>query len=90
MILPHTSSVLKKAQPHYRLKISELQATSFQISYVEVLEYWDTPPDYLKLQDKKLGGGQFGIVKQGLLTTKDCETEVVAVKTVKGIQQIVR
>ena len=42
-------------------------------------------PDNLKLLDKTLGEGQFGIVKQGLLTTGDGDSEVVAVKTLKGI-----
>ena len=42
-------------------------------------------PDNLKLLDKTLGEGQFGIVKQGLLTTVDGDSEVVAVKTLKGI-----
>ena len=41
-------------------------------------------PDNLKLLDKILGEGQFGIVKQGLLTTVDGDSEVVAVKTLKG------
>ena len=41
-------------------------------------------PDNLKLLDKTLGEGQFGIVKQGLLTTVDGDSEVVAVKTLKG------
>ena len=51
-----------------------------------LLENWDIPPDNLKLIDKKLGGGQFGIVKQGLLTTGKGDPELVAVKTVKGTQ----
>ena len=51
-----------------------------------LLENWDIPPDNLKLLDKKLGGGQFGIVKQGLLTTGKGDPELVAVKTVKGTQ----
>ena len=51
-----------------------------------LLENWDIPPDNLKLLDKKLGGGQFGIVTQGLLTTGKGDPELVAVKTVKGTQ----
>ena len=50
-----------------------------------LLENWDILPENLTLLDKKLGGGQFGIVKQGLLTTGNGDPEIVAVKTVKGI-----
>ena len=49
-----------------------------------LLQNWNIPPDNLKLLDKKLGCGRFGIVKQGLLTTGKGDPEVVAVKTVEG------
>lgn len=52
-----------------------------------LLENWEVPRENLKLLDKKLGGGQFGIVKQGLLKTGKGDPEVVAVKTVKGTTQ---
>jgi hypothetical protein len=50
-----------------------------------LLEDWEIAPDDLKILDKKLGGGQFGIVMQGLLTTAKGDPEVVAVKMLKGI-----
>ena len=51
-----------------------------------LLEDWEIAPDNIKLLDKKLGGGQFGIVTQGLLTSGKGEPEVVAVKTLKGTE----
>ena len=55
-----------------------------EISYIVLLEDWEIAADQLKLQDKKLGGGQFGIVRQGLLTSGKGDPEVVAVKTLRG------
>ena len=55
------------------------------LSYVEVLEDWELAPCNLKLLDKKLGEGQFGIVRQGLLKSGKGDSEIVAVKTLKGI-----
>ena len=55
-----------------------------EISYIVLLEDWEIAPDKLQLLDKKLGGGQFGIVKQGLLTSGKGDPEAVAVKTLKG------
>lgn len=49
-----------------------------------LLEDWEITADHLKLLDKKLGEGQFGIVKRGLLTTENGDPEDVAVKTLKG------
>ena len=54
------------------------------LSYVAVLEDWEIAPDNLKLLDKKLGKGKFGIVRQGLLTPRKGDPEIVAVKTLKG------
>ncbi|CAB4027415.1 Fibroblast growth factor receptor 1 [Paramuricea clavata] len=54
-----------------------------ELSYIVLLEDWEIAPDNLKLLDKKLGGGQFGIVMQGLLTTTKGDSEVVAVKMLK-------
>ncbi|XP_028390734.1 uncharacterized protein LOC114515639 isoform X2 [Dendronephthya gigantea] len=54
------------------------------ISYIVLLESWEIAPDKLKLLDKKLGGGQFGIVKQGLLTIDKGDPEIVAVKALKS------
>ena len=61
-----------------------LDAQEMILSYVEMLKDWEIAPYNLKLLDKKLGEGQFGIVRQGLLTTKNGDSEVVAVKTLKG------
>ena len=54
------------------------------LSYVALLEDWEIAPDNLKLLDKELGKGQFGIVRQGLLTIRKGDSEIVAVKTLKG------
>ena len=56
------------------------------LPYVVVLEDWEIAPNNLKLLDKKLGEGQFGIVKQGLLKTGKGDSEVIAVKTLKGTE----
>ena len=45
---------------------------------------WEITPDNLNVLEKPLGKGQFGIVKQGLLTTGEGDLEVVAVKMLKG------
>jgi hypothetical protein len=45
---------------------------------------WEITPDSLKVLEINLGKGQFGIVKQGLLTTGVSDSEVVAVKMLKG------
>ena len=58
------------------------------LSYIVLLKDWEILPKNLKLLDKKLGEGQFGIVMQGLLTTGEGDSVVVAVKTVKGIFKI--
>ena len=55
-----------------------------ELSYVELLKDWEISPTHLKLTDKKLGSGQFGIVKQGLYTSKNSTSEIVAVKMLKG------
>ena len=57
---------------------------SAEISYIVLLEDWEISPSKLKLLDKKLGGGQFGIVRQAIFTGDKGEPETVAVKTVKG------
>ena len=56
------------------------------LTYVDVLENWEIAPGDLVLLDTKLGEGQFGIVRQGLLSTGKGDSEVVAVKTLKGIE----
>ena len=53
-----------------------------------MLEDWGVTPDNLKLLDKKLGEGQFGIVRQGLLATGEGDSEIVAVKTLKGTRLV--
>ena len=55
-----------------------------EISYIVLLEDWEISPSKLKLLDRKLGGGQFGIVRQAIFTGDKGEPETVAVKTVKG------
>ena len=58
------------------------------ISYVNILKEWEIPPYNLKILDKKLGAGQFGIVKQGLYTPPETgDPEDVAVKMVKGKEE---
>ena len=64
-----------------------LDAQKMILSYVEMLKDWEIAPNNLKLLDKKLGEGQFGIVIQGLLTTGEGNSEIVAVKTLKGTVQ---
>ena len=49
-----------------------------------ILMDWEITPDSLNVLEKPLGKGQFGIVKQGLLTTGEGDLEVVAVKMLKG------
>ena len=48
------------------------------------MEDWEISPSKLKLLDKKLGDGQFGIVRQAILTGDKGGPEKVAVKTLKG------
>ena len=55
-----------------------------EISYIVLLEDWEIWPSKLKLLNKKLGGGLFGIVRQAIFTGDKGEPETVAVKTVKG------
>ena len=69
------------------LNLYNILVTTEELSYIALLGNWDIPADNLKLLGKKLGSGRFGIVKQGLLTTEDGDTQIVAVKTVKGRQQ---
>ena len=63
-----------------------LDVPEMTLPYVVVLENWEIAPDNLKLLDKKLGEGQFGIVRKGLLTAMNGDSEVVAVKTLKGTE----
>ena len=56
------------------------------MSYVVLLKDWEISPSHLKVQDRSLGAGQFGIVKQGLYTPcEKSDPEIVAVKMLKGI-----
>jgi hypothetical protein len=55
------------------------------IPYVDILKDWEIAPNKLKILDKKLGAGQFGIVKQGLYTpSENVDLVDVAVKMLKG------
>ncbi|CAB3999660.1 proto-oncogene tyrosine- kinase receptor Ret-like [Paramuricea clavata] len=56
---------------------------SDELSYVAILVDWEITPANLNVLEKNLGKGQFGIVKQGLLTTGEGDPEVVAVKMLK-------
>ena len=58
-------------------------------SYIALLEDWEIAPSKLKLLDKKLGGGKFGIVRKGLLTIETGSPEAVAVKTLKGAKKLI-
>ena len=68
----------------YKKKFLDVNETT--LTYVDVLENWEIAPGDLVLLDTKLGEGQFGIVRQGLLTTGKGDSEVVAVKTLKGTE----
>ena len=67
-----------------KLKRLNILDQSEDLSYVAVLMGWEITPDSLKVLEINLGKGQFGIVKQGLLTTGVSDSEVVAVKMLKG------
>ena len=54
-----------------------------EILYIAILKDWEIMPSKLKLLDKKLGGGKFGIVRKGLLTNETGSPEAVAVKALK-------
>ena len=54
-----------------------------------LLEGWEISPSKLKLLDKKLGEGKFGIVRKGLLTSEIGSREAVAVKTLKGEKELI-
>ena len=55
------------------------------IPYVDILKDWEIAPYKLMILDKKLGVGQFGIVKQGLYTpSENVDLVDVAVKMLKG------
>ena len=58
---------------------------SEEISYIVLLDDWEILRDNLTILEKKLGGGQFGIVKQGLFSKDKNESEIVAVKMLKGM-----
>ena len=63
---------------NYSIHFSEIN-----LLYIAILEDWEIAPSKLKLLDKKLGGGKFGIVRKGLLTSETGSPEAVAVKTLK-------
>ena len=71
-----------------KFKIKKSVFLELVVPYIVVLEHWDVAPEKLKLLDKKLGEGQFGIVKQGLLTTEEDDPEIVAAKTLKGTELV--
>ena len=56
------------------------------ISYITVLEDWEISPNNLKLLNKKLGAGQFGVVKKGQYTPANGDPVNVAVKMLKGTE----
>ncbi|XP_028393591.1 proto-oncogene tyrosine-protein kinase receptor Ret-like [Dendronephthya gigantea] len=54
-----------------------------ETEYADVLEDWEISPNDLKVLNKKLGAGQFGVVKQGLYTPRNGDSEKVAIKMLK-------
>ncbi|XP_028394194.1 angiopoietin-1 receptor-like isoform X2 [Dendronephthya gigantea] len=50
---------------------------------VDILKDWEISPNDLKVLDKNLGAGQFGVVKQGLYTPKNSDPEKVAIKMLR-------
>ena len=56
------------------------------LSYICVIDDWEIQRDNLVVFQKKLGGGQFGLVKKGLYKdkTNDNGERPVAVKMLKG------
>ena len=61
---------------------SELETE--EIAYVVLLKDWEISPSQLKVQDRALGAGQFGIVKQGVYTVSEkSDPQIVAVKMLK-------
>ena len=58
--------------------------TEERLSHVDILEDWKISPRDLKVMDKNLGAGQFGVVKQGLYTPQNGDPENVAIKMLKG------
>jgi hypothetical protein len=86
----HITIIKYKINRYYVFKKNKTTNNFFsdipdELSYIVLLEDWEIASDNLELLDKKLGGGQFGIVMQGLLTTAKGDSEVVAVKMLKGI-----
>ena len=63
---------------------------SEELLYIVLLEDWEIASNKLKLLDKKLGEGKFGIVRMGLLTSEEGNPEAVAVKTFKGVKKNLR
>lgn len=55
-----------------------------EVSYIVLLDDWEILRENIIILEKKLGGGQFGIVKQGLYSSGKNEPELVAVKMLKG------
>ncbi len=49
------------------------------------MDDWEIEKHNLTILDKKLGGGHFGVVKEGEYKTKENDNLVVAVKMLKGV-----
>ncbi|XP_028394324.1 ephrin type-B receptor 1-B-like isoform X2 [Dendronephthya gigantea] len=64
-------------------ELKTLHNRNLEVVYVHVLKDWEISPNDLKVLDKNLGAGQFGVVKQGLYTPQNGEPEKVAIKMLK-------
>ena len=61
------------------------ESRSKKISYVGLLKHWQISPNRLRVLNKPLGAGQFGIVKKGIYTpSSGSDPKDVAVKMLKG------
>ena len=75
--------ILNRIFPKYYFLFEFLEIQE-EIPCVEVVDKWEIRRENLTILEKKLGSGQFGIVMQGLIFRGKNESEVVAVKMLKG------
>lgn len=57
---------------------------------MDINRNWEIPRERLQITEKKLGGGEFGVVKKGFYLRKDGKELPVAVKMLKGLIQSVK
>ncbi|XP_028394333.1 tyrosine-protein kinase receptor Tie-1-like isoform X2 [Dendronephthya gigantea] len=65
------------------LVLETLHNRNIEAEYVDILEDWEISPRDLKVLNKNLGAGHFGVVKQGLYKPQNGDPERVAVKMLK-------